>query len=84
MIDALHEETDLRESLTERSQEVVDRVMRERMADAVEASMLDGSLDMAEVFTLLAEWVEEELADLTTEAVHGGAEAGRKIAASIK
>ncbi len=85
MLDELHEETDLREELTEKAEAIVERVMQDKLAEVVEESVdEEGQVDMEEVFSRLAELVEEELADLTTDAVHLGAAIAKKILAKAK
>lgn len=70
----LHDEVDLREDLDQRAQEIVERVIRTRLADALElAEEEDGEIDIEEALELLASWVEDELTDLSTEAVQKGA-----------
>ena len=65
----LHDRVDAREELRERARDIVDRVVRERFAEALEQS----GGDQMQVFELLAVWAAGQLADLTTEAVASGA-----------
>lgn len=75
--DVLHDRVDAQEDLRIRARTVAERVVRERLQEAIGIA---GS-DMSSVLEVISAWVGEELADLTTEAVRSGAEfAARRVA----
>lgn len=86
MRDELHDAIDAQEELGERATAIVD-AMRERLPDVVRqlvASMSEDEIDaregadiVEEAMEIIAAAVEAELAPLTTEAVHTGANLAR-------
>jgi hypothetical protein len=68
MLNLLHDRIDQQEDFDERAKELVVRVIKESLGDAVELARGD----MEKALRLIATLVGEELASLTTEAVHAG------------
>ena len=71
--DLLHDAIDAREEFSERARAIVSKVMRERLAEALEIT--DGFED---ALMLIVKWASEELDGLTTEAVREGARQGMR------
>jgi DNA polymerase III delta prime subunit len=67
MDDKLHDEIDFREDMRDKTTQLVQEIVKEKFQDALE---LTGNVTKA--MELVALWLENELADLTTEAVRIG------------
>jgi len=77
--DLLHDAIDAREELADRAKEIANRVMRERLAEA-----LDATETFDEALMLLVKWISAELDALTTEAVREGARHGMRRRRKVK
>ena len=74
MVNFLHDKIDRREQLAAKTHDAVERA-KAQFADVFEAC--DG--DIPRTLEALAEIVENELTDITTEAVRAGADGARKL-----
>lgn len=74
MIDALHDLIDAREEITQRAKDRAKEIIKSRFFEAMEKTQ-----DAEKAMELLALWVEEELTDLTTEAVNTSFDLTRKF-----
>lgn len=64
MDDKLHDEIDFREDLRDRTTALVQEIVKEKFQDALELTK-----NVPKAMELVALWLGNELADLTTEAV---------------
>jgi hypothetical protein len=78
MRDALHDKVDAREKLVNETTASVERIVRQGFADVFEGA----GGDIRKTMEALAVLVEDELTDLTTEAVKMGADGARKARGS--
>lgn len=67
-LNALHDEVDYREDLRDRAREIVARVIKDKFDQ-----VFDSAKEFGPALTILAALIENELADITTEAVKMGA-----------
>lgn len=67
MLDMLHDEIDKLEDFRDRAKEIVENVVHANLRQA-----LDETHDIAAAMVLLAQMVEAELTELTTEAFKAG------------
>ena len=70
----LHDRVDAQEELRLRSRAIVDEVVRGRLGEALDLAGGNASLAL----NLLAVWVSEAMADVTTDAVKAGASFAEK------
>lgn len=81
LADTLHDRVDKQEELRAAAKEIAQRVVKDRLGEAVEQS----HGDVTAALSLLAVWLGAELADVTTEAVRAGADhAQERMAATGK
>jgi hypothetical protein len=75
-LDILHNEIDELEEMRGRATDAVRNILEDRLTEALDKARVDGGINVPMAMGMLADWVEDALTDITTDAFHMGVRFG--------